>query len=770
MLRAVFGLALSASLAAADKQSFDCPARALAVEFAAHANPSLSAAHLQEIADALNGSPEKAAGCNVTVPPSLLRERSAIPRFRPFALPAAAAGAWYVDAQRGSDSAAGTQAAPFKTVARALAASRAGGGGGGTIVLRGGTHFVAATLTLTGGDSGLTIQSFPGEEAWLSRGTPLAGVAWAQVPAPGPTGWQGPFLNQNAVYGGSEGGPFHIFGKTPDAASCQAACDADHKAGGKCTIYTWHDANQGSFANDCWFRYDGVWTLTPQAGHTSGYLAEQPNVWVADLSALPLPLVAGLRAPDGSRLWRARYPNFNPEMGFGPALRADKWIQTSVPIQPALEYEPATPNRTSSYSFIHYQGGAGGICTVPGFGFTESFGTQYWCGSKTEGGGAFTWRTPVGLQTSNKSLPHMPYKNAQDAVLQVWHYARWASRMYRMDASGYSYDAATGAATFNFAEGGYQDARGGDGGDWYVENVLEELDAPGEWYFDKAAKKLYVFWNATAGTPPPSDGSVVAIADGAWGLINVTATQAAPLTGLSILGVGFRDTAHVFFAPHSIPSGGDWALARLAALQLEGTEGAVVDSCLFERLDGMAVLLSGYNRNARLTRNSFKWIGDSAMVAWGRTTGDPTGQDGPDGTDGNQPRYTVVEYNIASEVGIWEKQSSLYMQAKTSDSWLHGNVGFNGPRAGVNFNDVRALRAPFTRPAAHARRAQCARPCATSFTPPVHANLPPSPPPPPPPHTHTLSHPPFPPPAHAGIRRKLNSVEEPHLQRVQREW
>ena len=455
MLRIAF--ASLVSLAAADRSSFDCPARALAVEFAASANPSLSAAHLQEIADALNGSPEKAPGCNVTVPPALLQERSSIPRFRPFPLPAAEAGTYYVDFAGGADGNSGSQAAPFKTVARALAATRAGGGGGGgTIVLRGGTHFVASTLTLTGADSGLTIQGFPGEEAWLSRGTPLAGVTWAQVPAPGPSGWQGPFPNQNAVYGGSEGYPYHIFGTTPDVASCQAACDADHKAGGKCTIYTWHDANQGGFANQCWFRLDGTWALYPQAGHYSGYLAAQPNIWVADVSSLAaaLPVIAGLRAPDGSRLWPARYPNFNPEFGFGPTLRADKWIQTTVPIQPATQYEPAYPNRTSSYSFIHYQGGAGGICTVPGFGFTESFGTQYWCGARTEGGGAFTWRTPVGLQTNNKSLPHMPYKNAQDAVLHVWHYARWASRMYRMDEAGYSFDAATGAATFNFAEGG----------------------------------------------------------------------------------------------------------------------------------------------------------------------------------------------------------------------------------------------------------------------------------------------------------------------------
>ena len=710
-------LLAAARAAVADQRSFDCPARALAVEFAGANNPtfvpplrsinpsslpltpppppsplpiSLSAAHLQEIADALNGSPEKTAGCNVTVPASLLASRAALPRFRPYPLPSSAASTFYVS-PTGSDSAAGTQAAPFKTVARALAATRASGAGPNAIVLRAGTHYLAATLQLTGADSGLTMSAFPGEEAWLSRGVPLAGVTWSPAAAPGPSGWQGPFVGQNAVYGGSAGvWPDSVYGLTPDAATCQAACAANHSAGGMCGIYTWHGPNAAGFANQCWFRLDFNYHPTPQVDHTSGYVAIPPNIWVADLSSLSatLPLVAGLRAPDGSRMWRARYPNSNPELGFGESLRADSWTKTSVPIAPAVQFEPTFPNRTSSYSFIHYQGGSGGICSVPGFGFTESPGTQYWCGSKTEGGGAFTWRTPVGLTTTNKTLPHLPYKNAQDAVIQAWHPARWASRMYRMDASGLSYDASTGNAVFAFAEGGYQDARGSDGaGDWYIENVMEELDAPGEWFFDKVTKKLYVYYNASAGTPPPSDGTVVAIPDGAWGLINVTATQAAPATGLSFLGLGFRDTAHVFFAPHSIPSGGDWALARLGAVQLEGTEGATVDGCVFERLDGMALLISGYNRNTRVTNNAFKWIGDSAIVSWGRTTGDATGTDGWDATGGDQPRYNHVEFNIASEIGIWEKQSSLYMQAKTSDSWLHANVGFNGPRAGVNFNE-----------------------------------------------------------------------------------
>ena len=58
-----------------------------------------------------------------------------------------------------------------------------------------------------------------------------------------------------------------------------------------------------------------------------------------------------------------------------------------------------------------------------------------------------------------------------------------------------------------------------------------------------------------------------------------------------------------------------------------------------------------------------------------------------DGTDGNHPRYTTVVGNVAREVGLYEKQSSFYVQAKTAQSYISGNVFFNGPRAGINSND-----------------------------------------------------------------------------------
>jgi len=119
----------------------------------------------------------------------------------------------------------------------------------------------------------------------------------------------------------------------------------------------------------------------------------------------------------------------------------------------------------------------------------------------------------------------------------------------------------------------------------------------------------------------------------------------------------------------------------------------------FERLDGNAVMVSGYNRNATIDENDFSFLGGNAVVAWGYTnetensgfpyytpnTNHPKA--GVDGTDGNHPRFTRVSRNSAREVGLYEKQSSFFMSAKAAQTTIVGNVFFNGPRAGINYND-----------------------------------------------------------------------------------
>jgi len=108
----------------------------------------------------------------------------------------------------------------------------------------------------------------------------------------------------------------------------------------------------------------------------------------------------------------------------------------------------------------------------------------------------------------------------------------------------------------------------------------------------------------------------------------------------------------------------------------------------FDRLDGNAIIVSAYNRNLTIQRNEFSWIGDTAIGQWGNTVGVPEVPGmGWDGTTGDQPRGTQILYNFVHELGIWEKQSSFYFQAKSAQNLLMGNIFFNGPRAGINFND-----------------------------------------------------------------------------------
>ena len=703
------GLAVAAALlfaapAAADRNSFDCSMRSLAISFAASKNPALSAVKLQQIADALNGTPEKAPGCNVTVPPSLLAERAAIGRFGVFPLApavASAASTFYVDYSNGNDANSGVQTAPFKTVARALTATRAGGAGG-TIVLRAGTHYLAAQLDLTAADSNTAFQAFPGEEAWLSRGTPVAGVTWNPVNASGQNASWVEQDGENAVYGGTGAWPSVVNSVEDSWQNCQAACQKNLSSGGPCTIWTWHDTTvEPQYQKQCWFRLDNQYAPSAEAGHFSGFYtpALSPNIYSADLSSLGLGSVAGLRdfsrGLAGKRQIRARYPNADPEAGFGSGLRASSWTKPTGALQPELEIRPAQPYRPYGDEFIYFQAGSGGVCSGdfagPGkqMGFTPPVG--YWCGNQSEGGGAFTWRTPTGMTADTHVLPHQPYKNPKDIVVQAWHPLHWASRMYLV--GDYSFDSGAGAGTFDFQAGGFQDARGSDdAGEFYVENVMEELDAVGEWFFDDATQTLFFNYNATAGTAPPTDGSIVAIASSAVGIVNITAPMAAPATGISFKGLGFRDAAYTYLMPHGMPSAGDWGLQRHAAVILDGTEGVTIQGCVFERVDGNAIIVSGYNRGTIIDSTEFAWIGDTAIVEWGRTTGTPVdgpdgGQDGWDGTSGDQPRYTQITNNFAREFGIWEKQSSFLIEAKSSDAYIANNVQFNGPRALTNFND-----------------------------------------------------------------------------------
>jgi hypothetical protein len=198
------------------------------------------------------------------------------------------------------------------------------------------------------------------------------------------------------------------------------------------------------------------------------------------------------------------------------------------------------------------------------------------------------------------------------------------------------------------------DVRANDCGPLKIEGILAELDAPNEYWADPDASVLYLFHNATPGTPPPRDGPALVVPvlqqlvtvrgdyDTARGSA-AAAPPTRPVANITIRGIGFRDAARTVLEPHGVPSGGDWALQRTAAVFLEGTEGVTLEGCRFKYVGGVALMASGYNRGLVVNTSTFAYIGGSAVAAWGYTSSDdPTVPDGVgiDGTAGNFPRGT----------------------------------------------------------------------------------------------------------------------------------
>jgi len=566
----------------------DCAVRKLAYEYGLK---QLSLDALPALHDAL----ELPARCG-TAPIAERAPRHTAPSFA-----VDAATKLYVDYAAGSDSAAGTFAAPLKTVQKAVAVAR-GKPKPAAIVLRGGTHYATETVRLGAADSGLTLVNYAGETAWLSGAHPLMKLEWK-----------------------------------PDKAR----------------------------------------------------QAQSINAWVADVSSVDAAVLGaarGLRV-NGSRGTPARYPNANMELDqfpvgwLAPSTELDHWLPRNATGK-THQITVRSPNRTGALNFVNYKVGINGSCAH----FTPQ--VSFWCASKTGGGGASPYTLPGGLtfntgdrekKNGSSAWSHIKasrWKNpvAGGAEIAVWRPGHWSSWFFEM--AGFDED----SATVVFGKGGFQGSRGNrKGAEFFFSHIFEELDAANEFFLDRASKILYYVHNASLGVKPPANGFAFPLAEkilhieGEGGEVM---TQTA--SNISVLGLGFRDAVATYLAPHGVPSGGDWGMQRSAALFLQNSAGVNIN----------AIILSGHNAHTSIAKNEIRWTGDSAIAAWGFTDElGNGGQNGIDGTKDAHPQNTLVANNLIHELGVFEKQSSMFFQAKTARSTLRNNVFFNGPRAGVNFND-----------------------------------------------------------------------------------
>ncbi|MGJ8561353.1 MAG: PDZ domain-containing protein [Litorimonas sp.] len=229
----------------------------------------------------------------------------------------------------------------------------------------------------------------------------------------------------------------------------------------------------------------------------------------------------------------------------------------------------------------------------------------------------------------------------------------------------------------------------------YIENIFEELDSPGEWFYD--AEKETLFHYPAAGVDIANAQVSLSTTES---LIELRGTAEAPVEFVDIEGLVFADTKMTFEKTNEPLLRSDWMIHRGAALLFEGTENSFVRGSEFKNLGGNAIFFSGYNRRSGATSNKIEQIGAGAINVVGKPSAvrspsftyrefvDLADMDfglGPQSED--YPANILIEDNLIYMIGRVEKQVSGVQIAMASRVTVLNNSIYDVPRAGINIGD-----------------------------------------------------------------------------------
>ena len=187
-------------------------------------------------------------------------------------------------------------------------------------------------------------------------------------------------------------------------------------------------------------------------------------------------------------------------------------------------------------------------------------------------------------------------------------------------------------------------------------------------YFDKSTSKLYYWPNST-------DSSSEIVAPLLDSIVSIDGASEVTFSGFE-----FTETRATYLEQYEVPSGGDWSIHRGAAFFVQDSSMINISNCVFNQIGGNAVLLSNDVTDTTITHSEFVLIGDSAIATLGKT-------DLIFGTAPTFPNRIHITNNHIHEVGVYGKQTSCYFQALAANVTLRNNLCYNGPRAGINWND-----------------------------------------------------------------------------------
>lgn len=281
------------------------------------------------------------------------------------------------------------------------------------------------------------------------------------------------------------------------------------------------------------------------------------------------------------------------------------------------------------------------------------------------------------------------WKSPEGGYIHAMHVARWGGYHYKI--TGKDND---GEVIY---EGGWQNNRRmGMHKDFrMVENIFEELDAPGEWFHDAKSQILYYF------PQPGTDlGSAQVEVVRLRHLIELNGSDEAPVRHLGFDGFVFRHTARTFMDTREPLLRSDWAIYRGGAVLITGGEDVSITNSEFDQPGGNAIFVNHYNRRITIRGCHIHDTGASGVCF----VGDPDAVRDPlfeyretndlakiDRTPGpktiNYPADSSVEDCLIHGIGRVERQPagvqiSMAARIKELDSSIYGCA-----RAGINVSE-----------------------------------------------------------------------------------
>ncbi|MFN5423703.1 MAG: right-handed parallel beta-helix repeat-containing protein [bacterium] len=227
-----------------------------------------------------------------------------------------------------------------------------------------------------------------------------------------------------------------------------------------------------------------------------------------------------------------------------------------------------------------------------------------------------------------------------------------------------------------------------------AENIFEELDAPGEWFFDKTEKKLYYIPHHNINLKQ----AVVEIVR-LKHLIEFNGTMDKPISNIHLNGFVFRHTARTFMENKERLLRSDWTIYRGGAIVYNGAENCEIIDCEFDQVGGNTILVNNYNKNIKVKGCYIHHSGASGVVFVGDTNSirnplfgyQPQAYENLDMTKGpktkNYPTDCLVEDCIITMTGRVEKQTAPIQISMAHKIRVNHCSIYDVPRAGINISE-----------------------------------------------------------------------------------